>query len=197
MEKYVVTGGAVLKGEVTISGAKNAVVAIIPATVLARDVCVIENIPNISDVTALLNILRDLGAKVRLLDKTTVEIDTTHIGEPVVSHELAKPLRASYYFLGSLLGRCGRADVSLPGGCNFGGVRPIDQHIKGVKALGAEGSVNYGMVTMASKEVRGVSPSLKMLPRSRISWIWQTSSPPWARISAAPAPMSSRSTAWM
>lgn len=91
MEKYVVTGGAVLKGEVTISGAKNAVVAIIPATVLARDVCVIENIPNISDVTALLNILRDLGAKVRLLDKTTVEIDTTHIGEPVVSHELAKP----------------------------------------------------------------------------------------------------------
>lgn len=80
MEKYVVTGGAVLKGEVTISGAKNAVVAIIPATVLARDVCVIENIPNISDVTALLNILRDLGAKVRLLDKTTVEIDTTHIG---------------------------------------------------------------------------------------------------------------------
>lgn len=89
-------------------------VAIIPATVLARDVCVIENIPNISDVTALLNILRDLGAKVRLLDKTTVEIDTTHIGEPVVSHELAKPLRASYYFLGSLLGRCGRADVSLP-----------------------------------------------------------------------------------
>ena len=155
MEKYVVTGGAVLKGEVTISGAKNAVVAIIPATVLARDVCVIENIPNISDVTALLNILRDLGAKVRLLDKTTVEIDTTHIGEPVVSHELAKPLRASYYFLGSLLGRCGRADVSLPGGCNFGGVRPIDQHIKGFKALGADVSVNYGMVTMDSKELRG------------------------------------------
>ena len=155
MEKYVVTGGAVLKGEVTISGAKNAVVAIIPATVLARDVCVIENIPNISDVTALLNILRDLGAKVRLLDKTTVEIDTTHIGELVVSHELAKPLRASYYFLGSLLGRCGRADVSLPGGCNFGGVRPIDQHIKGFKALGADVSVNYGMVTMDSKELRG------------------------------------------
>ena len=120
MEKYVVTGGAVLKGDVTISGAKNAVVAIIPATILARDICVIENIPNISDVTALLNILRELGAKVRLLDKTTVEIDTTQIGEPVIPHELAKPLRASYYFLGSLLGRCGRADVSLPGGCNFG-----------------------------------------------------------------------------
>lgn len=155
MEKYVVTGGAVLKGDVTISGAKNAVVAIIPATILARDICVIENIPNISDVTALLNILRELGAKVRLLDKTTVEIDTTQIGEPVIPHELAKPLRASYYFLGSLLGRCGRADVSLPGGCNFGGVRPIDQHIKGFQALGANVSVNYGMVTMTSQELKG------------------------------------------
>lgn len=155
MEKYVVTGGAVLKGDVTISGAKNAVVAIIPATILARDICVIENIPNISDVTALLNILRELGAKVRLLDKTTVEIDTTQIGEPVIPHELAKPLRASYYFLGSLLGCCGRADVSLPGGCNFGGVRPIDQHIKGFQALGADVSVNYGMVTMTSQELKG------------------------------------------
>lgn len=155
MEKYVVTGGAVLKGDVTISGAKNAVVAIIPATILARDICVIENIPNISDVTTLLNILRELGAKVRLLDKTTVEIDTTQIGEPVIPHELAKPLRASYYFLGSLLGRCGRADVSLPGGCNFGGVRPIDQHIKGFQALGADVSVNYGMVTMTSQELKG------------------------------------------
>ena len=155
MEKYVVTGGAVLKGDVTISGAKNAVVAIIPATILARDICVIENIPNISDVTALLNILRELGAKVRLLDKTTVEIDTTQIGEPVIPHELAKPLRASYYFLGSLLGRCGRADVSLPGGCNFGGVRPIDQHIKGFQTLGADVSVNYGMVTMTSQELKG------------------------------------------
>ncbi len=155
MEKYVVTGGAVLKGDVTISGAKNAVVAIIPATILARDICVIENIPNISDVTALLNILRELGAKVRLLDKTTVEIDATQIGEPVIPHELAKPLRASYYFLGSLLGRCGRADVSLPGGCNFGGVRPIDQHIKGFQALGADVSVNYGMVTMTSQELKG------------------------------------------
>lgn len=155
MEKYVVTGGAVLKGDVTISGAKNAVVAIIPATILARDICVIENIPNISDVTALLNILRELGAKVRLLDKTTVEIDTTQIGEPVIPHELAKPLRASYYFLGSLLGRCGRADVSLPGGCNFGGVRPIDQHIKGFQALGADVSVNYGMATMTSQELKG------------------------------------------
>ena len=155
MEKYIVTGGSRLHGKVTISGAKNAAVAILPATVLARDVCVLENIPNISDVTALLNILRALGARVRLLDKTTVEIDTTHLTEPVVPHELAKPLRASYYFLGALLGRCGRADVSLPGGCNFGGVRPIDQHIKGFRALGAEVSVNYGMVHMTSEALVG------------------------------------------
>ena len=155
MEKYIVTGGSRLHGKVTISGAKNAAVAILPATVLARDVCVLENIPNISDVTALLNILKALGARVRLLDKTTVEIDTTHLTEPVVPHELAKPLRASYYFLGALLGRCGRADVSLPGGCNFGGVRPIDQHIKGFRALGAEVSVNYGMVHMTSEALVG------------------------------------------
>ena len=155
MEKYIVTGGSRLHGKVTISGAKNAAVAILPATVLARDVCVLENIPNISDVAALLNILRALGARVRLLDKTTVEIDTTHLTEPVVPHELAKPLRASYYFLGALLGRCGRADVSLPGGCNFGGVRPIDQHIKGFRALGAEVSVNYGMVHMTSEALVG------------------------------------------
>ena len=155
MEKYIVTGGSRLHGKVTISGAKNAAVAILPATVLARDVCVLENIPNISDVTALLNILRALGARVRLLDKTTVEIDTTHLTEPVVPHELAKPLRASYYFLGALLGRCGRADVSLPGGCNFGGVRPIDQHIKGFRALGAGVSVNYGMVHMTSEALVG------------------------------------------
>ena len=155
MEKYIVTGGSRLHGKVTISGAKNAAVAILPATVLARDVCVLENIPNISDVTALLNILKALGARVRLLDKTTVEIDTTHLTEPVVPHELAKPLRASYYFLGALLGRCGRADVSLPGGCNFGGVRPIDQHIKGFRALGAAVSVNYGMVHMTSEALVG------------------------------------------
>ncbi len=151
MEKYVVTGGAVLKGEVTISGAKNAVVAIIPATVLARDVCVIENIPNISDVTALLNILRDLGAKVRLLDKTTVEIDTTHMGEPVVSYEMARQMRASYYFLGSLLGRCGRASVSHARRLRLRRVRPIDQHIKGFEALGANVTIDGGMINARAR----------------------------------------------
>ena len=136
MEKYIINGPSTLHGEVEISGAKNAAVAIIPATVLAQDVCVIENVPNISDVTILFQILKDLGAQVRYLAKNTVEIDTRNITEPVVPYESARHLRASYYFLGAFLGRFGQAHVSPPGGCNFG-VRPIDQHIKGFEAMGA------------------------------------------------------------
>jgi len=145
LEKYVVEGGTRLKGEVIISGAKNAAVAIIPATVLAQGKCVIENIPNISDISVLFKILRSLGAQVRVLDRTTVEIDTTYIGEPVVPYELARYMRASYYLLGALLGRCNRASVSMPGGCNFG-VRPIDQHMKGFESLGAKVSIDSGMI---------------------------------------------------
>lgn len=145
MEKYVVEGGTRLKGEVIISGAKNAAVAIIPATVLAQGKCVIENIPNISDISVLFKILRSLGAQVRVLDRTTVEIDTTYIGESVVPYELARYMRASYYLLGALLGRCNRASVSMPGGCNFG-VRPIDQHMKGFESLGAKVSIDSGMI---------------------------------------------------
>lgn len=109
MEKYVINGGNALHGEVEISGAKNAAVAIIPATVLAQDICVIENVPNISDVSILFQILRDLGANVRYLAKNTVEIDTRNIREPVVPYESARHLRASYYFLGAFLGRFGEA----------------------------------------------------------------------------------------
>ncbi|WP_195276366.1 UDP-N-acetylglucosamine 1-carboxyvinyltransferase [Anaerotruncus rubiinfantis] len=145
MEKFIVEGGTRLTGEVTISGAKNAAVAIIPATVLAQGKCVIENIPNISDSAVLFKILRSMGAEVRMLDRTTVEIDTSYIGEPVVPYELARFLRASYYMLGALLGRCNRASVSMPGGCNFG-VRPIDQHMKGFEALGASISIDSGMI---------------------------------------------------
>ena len=136
MEKFVITGGTPLKGEVTISGAKNAVVAILPATILAEDVCRIENIPNISDVSAMINILSIMGAHVRYINKNTVEIDTRHISSYVVEHELSKQLRASYYLIGALLGRFNRAEVAMPGGCYLG-VRPIDQHIKGFEALGA------------------------------------------------------------
>ena len=154
MEKYIIEGGNRLNGEVEISGAKNAVVAIIPATILAKDRCVIENVPNISDVTILFRILRDLGAKVNYLTKNSVEIDTSYISEPVVPYESSRHLRASYYFLGAFLGRFSEAHVSPPGGCNFG-VRPMDQHIKGFEALGAEITTDYGFIHATSPQLYG------------------------------------------
>ena len=138
MTKYIVQGGHPLFGEVRISGAKNAAVAIIPAALLVDGVCRIENVPQISDVTALLKILEQLGANVRFLNRSSVEIDCRHISTTQVSQELAHKIRASYYLIGALLGRFGEAEVSMPGGCNFGGVRPIDQHVKGFVAMGAE-----------------------------------------------------------
>ena len=138
MTKYIVQGGHPLFGEVRISGAKNAAVAIISAALLVDGVCRIENIPQISDVTALLKILEQLGANVRFLNRSSVEIDCRHISTTQVSQELAHKIRASYYLIGALLGRFGEAEVSMPGGCNFGGVRPIDQHVKGFVAMGAE-----------------------------------------------------------
>ena len=138
MTKYIVQGGHPLFGEVRISGAKNAAVAIIPAALLVDGVCRIENIPQISDVTALLKILEQLGANVRFLNRSSVEIDCRHISTTQASQELAHKIRASYYLIGALLGRFGEAEVSMPGGCNFGGVRPIDQHVKGFVAMGAE-----------------------------------------------------------
>ena len=137
MEKFVITGGQRLTGEVTVSGAKNAVVAILPATILAEDVCRIENIPNISDVSAMIKILKNMGAGIKYINKTTLEIDTRHISSFVVEHELTKQLRASYYLIGALIGRFHRAEVAMPGGCYLG-LRPIDQHIKGFEALGTE-----------------------------------------------------------
>jgi UDP-N-acetylglucosamine 1-carboxyvinyltransferase len=145
LEKLVVEGNTRLCGEVTAAGAKNAAVAIIPATLLARGRCVIENIPNISDVSYLLKALAEMGADVRYIGKNTVSIDTTHIVNNTVSYELASQLRGSYYNLGALIGRCKTASVSMPGGCNFG-VRPIDQHIKGFESLGAKIDIKHGMI---------------------------------------------------
>lgn len=137
MEKYRINGGIPLSGEVSVSGAKNAAVAILPAVVLAEGPCRIENLPNIKDVNTTLEILRALGAGVRRTEDSVVEIDPRTINTQTVSYELARHMRGSYYFLGSLLGRFNRAQVPLPGGCDFGN-RPIDQHLKGFTALGAE-----------------------------------------------------------
>ena len=141
-------------GDVTISGAKNAAVAIIPATILAGGRCVIENIPNISDVTILFKILRELGAQIKMTGRSTVMIDTSHLTNPVVPYELARQMRASYYFLGALLGRYNTASVSMPGGCDLG-ARPIDQHIKGFEALGADVSIDHGMVNAKCSSMFG------------------------------------------
>ena len=154
MEKFIVNGARPLKGEVTISGAKNAAVAIIPASILAQGTCIIENIPRISDVTVLIRILKDMGASVQMLDNTTMEIDTSNTMLPVVPYELARRMRGSYYFLGALLGRCSKASVSMPGGCDFG-VRPIDQHIKAFEAMNAKVTVDRGMVNAVANQRLG------------------------------------------
>ena len=154
LEKFVITGGKPLHGEVTISGAKNAAVGVLPATILAADVCVIENLPDISDVAVSLKILSVLGAQIKMINRNTYEIDTTHLTGTNVPDDLSRQMRASYYFLGALLSRFGKAQVAMPGGCNLG-PRPIDQHLKVFSALGAEDSVDYGMISVRAKEMNG------------------------------------------
>ncbi len=163
MEKYIINGGNRLEGEVEVSGAKNAAVAILPAVVLSDGICRIENIPNIADVASSLEILAHLGARVRRINKNTVEIDPRGVSPVVVPHDLARQMRASYYFIGVLLGRFGTARVSMPGGCNFG-VRPIDQHLKGFTALGAEVSpMEQGMIEVTAQRLVGNSIYLDMV----------------------------------
>ena len=152
MTKYIVQGGKPLFGEVEISGAKNAAVAIIPAALLVDGVCRIENIPQISDVTMSLKILEQLGGGIRFINPHTVEIDCTHIHTTRTNYELSRKIRASYYLIGALLGRFGQAEVAMPGGCNFGGVRPIDQHVKGFTALGSKVVVEGGFIHASAKE---------------------------------------------
>lgn len=154
LEKYIINGGNRLVGEVNIGGAKNAVVAILPATILADGPCIIENIPNISDVDIITQILRDMGAKIEVINKSTLRIDARTITCPEVPYESAKHMRASYYFLGALLGKFNRARVALPGGCDFG-VRPIDQHLKGFKTLNADFVLESGMVDVSTNELIG------------------------------------------
>ena len=147
MTKYVINGGNPLNGEIEISGAKNAAVAIIPAALMVDGICRIENVPEISDVTMLLNILREMGADIRTVNKRTIDIDCTRVGTSRATFDAMRRIRASYYLIGALLGRYGRADVAMPGGCNFGGVRPIDQHIKGFTTMGASVNIQNGIVS--------------------------------------------------
>ena len=157
MEKIIVDGGYPLSGKVDVSGMKNAAVAVIFASVVVSGVCVIENLACISDVSDSLDILKSVGASVRILSGTKVEIDTTRVSDAEAPLELVRKLRASYYLVGALLGRFGHAKVGLPGGCDFG-VRPIDLHIKAFEKLGAEVSVGGGCIeTTAPDGVHGSS----------------------------------------
>ena len=156
MEKLVITGKTPLKGEVVISGAKNAAVAIIPATLLINGICTIENLPDISDVKLYCEILESLGAVITWNNKHEITVDTRNINSNNVSLETTRKFRASYYLLGALLGRCKSAKVGIPGGCNLG-ARPIDQHIKSFEALGAVVDVSNGNITAKAKKLKGTS----------------------------------------
>ncbi len=154
MEKYVIEGGKPLNGEVHISGAKNAAVAILPAVLLADSPCLIENLPDISDVSLILKSMTKLGAKVEMIDANTAKIDPTGVNSYIVTKDMSSGMRASSYFLGALLGRFHKAKVAPPGGCDFG-VRPIDQHIKGFEAMGAKVVCENDMVVCRADELKG------------------------------------------
>ncbi|MBQ2897691.1 MAG: UDP-N-acetylglucosamine 1-carboxyvinyltransferase [Clostridia bacterium] len=154
MDKLVINGGKSLNGSVTISGAKNAVVAIIPAALLVDGKCIIENVPTIDDVSVITDILSQLGAKIKLINKTTLEIDCTHVDTYCADNSMVRKMRASYYLMGALLGKFNKAVVSMPGGCDFGS-RPIDQHLKGFKALGAEITQENGNYSLRADQLVG------------------------------------------
>lgn len=156
MDKLVITGGRRLKGEVSISGAKNAAVAIIPAAIMADDICVIENLPCIEDVSSLFKTINRIGAKCEFIDSHTLKIDSKNIEKCCAAYDEVKKIRASYYLLGALLARYKEAEVALPGGCNFGN-RPIDQHLKGFRALGATVEVIDGIVHAKADRLIGTS----------------------------------------
>ena len=151
MERFIINGGKQLSGKIEVSGMKNAALPIIFSTILVEDRCIIENIPEIRDVTTALEIITAMGARVRMLDRTTVEIDTTGIVCGSAPYELARSIRASYYILGAELGRFGMTTSAFPGGCNFI-TRPIDLHIKGFEALGATVSIDEGSIHAFAKD---------------------------------------------
>ncbi len=156
MEKLLIKGPTNLKGEVTINGAKNAAVAILPATLLINGTCTIENVPNISDVKISCEILSKLGAKITWVENNTLFIDTTNITTTQAPLDLTSKFRASYYLIGSMLSRKKAIQVGMPGGCNLG-ARPIDQHIKGFELLGATVDVSQGKITATADKLQGTS----------------------------------------
>jgi len=156
MEKFIVNGPCRLSGEINVSGAKNAAVAIIPATLLVKGKCHLENVPDISDIRAYFEILKSLGSKIEFISKNEVIIDNENVNTAIASYELTSKFRASYYLIGALIGRFDDVQISLPGGCNLG-ARPIDQHIKGFERLGATVTVEKGTISAKAKKLTGNS----------------------------------------
>ena len=154
MEQYVIKGGTPLKGDVEIGGAKNAALAILAAAVMTDDSVIIRNVPDVRDVNVLLGAIEDIGAHVERIERNVVKINGSTISGLSVDYEYIKKIRASYYLLGALLGKYRRAEVALPGGCDIG-TRPIDLHIKGFKALGADVDISYGLISAQAEKLEG------------------------------------------
>lgn len=153
MEQYLIHGGKPLIGEVTIDGAKNAALPILVASMMSSDLVTISNLPDVEDIRVMIEAMRDIGARVDYLKKGTIVVDPRNLNTEVVESEAIKQIRASYYFIGALLGKYNKAAVLLPGGCNIGS-RPIDQHIKGFKMLGAEVAIKHGVITANTKRLK-------------------------------------------
>ena len=154
MDQYVIKGGNPLVGEVEIGGAKNAALAILAAAIMTDETVLIENLPDVRDINVLLEAMQQIGAQVDRLDRHTVKINGSRIGDYRVDYEYIKKIRASYYLLGALLGKYKKAEVPLPGGCNIGS-RPIDQHLKGFRAMGADVKIEYGSIMAEAEHLRG------------------------------------------
>ncbi|MBE5926468.1 MAG: UDP-N-acetylglucosamine 1-carboxyvinyltransferase [Lachnospiraceae bacterium] len=154
MEQYIIKGGTPLDGEVEVSGAKNAALALIAAAVMTDETVVIDNLPDVRDINVLLEAIKEIGAIVDRVDRHCVRINGGTVNSVIVDNEYIRKIRASYYLIGALLGRFGHAEVALPGGCNIGS-RPIDQHIKGFKALGTEVDIEYGKIITKAENLMG------------------------------------------
>lgn len=154
MEQYIIKGGNPLVGEVEIGGAKNAALAILAAAIMTDETVLIENLPDVNDINVMLEAIAGIGAMVQRIDRHTVKINGSTIGDFNIEYDYIKKIRASYYLLGALLGKYRKAEVALPGGCNIGS-RPIDQHLKGFRALGADVDIEHGKIVAEAEELKG------------------------------------------
>ena len=154
MEQYIIKGGHPLVGEVEIGGAKNAALAILAAAIMTDETVLVDNLPDVNDINVLLDAISGIGANVHRVDRHTVKINGKGINDVNIEYDYIKKIRASYYLLGALLGKYKRAEVALPGGCNIGS-RPIDQHIKGFRALGADVDIEYGKIMAEADRLVG------------------------------------------